>query len=222
MVITYTLGTNVVISPTNAGSYHVTAEVNDPHYTRKVSGTLVIGKAAATLNFDPASLVQLYDGQPKKVSFNTSPAGLEGGGVVTYNGASTVPTRPGSYTAVVKLVSANYTAPDITGTLTIQGIPPSVTTGVATSIKATSATLSGAVNPNYTTISRVYFEWGTTGTSLTNQLDYTVAVGGGSNTSVTATLSGLVSKTTYYYRLVVVYNGSSAPVTGEVKSFTTT
>jgi hypothetical protein len=51
VVITYSQGGNPVASPTNAGSYDVSATINDPNYQGSTTGTLVISKAAQTITF---------------------------------------------------------------------------------------------------------------------------------------------------------------------------
>ena len=73
--------------PTNAGSYPVTATITDPNYQGSATGTLVIGKAAATVVF--TNLATTYDGAPKPVATSTTPAGRTVS--VLYNGSSTPP-----------------------------------------------------------------------------------------------------------------------------------
>ena len=220
--VTYTQGGRVITSPTNAGKYKVTVTVTDPIYTGSASGTLTINKATVTLTF--GNLTQTYDGMPKKVSVSSNPAGLESSVTVIYNGSRTPPTSPGSYSVIANLVNQNYTAADITATLVIQGISPSVTTGVAGKIRPTSTTLNGTVNANYATITAIYFNWGISTNALTNRLDVTTQVTGGTTKTVSGNLSGLPTKTTYYYQLVVEYNiGSSTLIVGgQTNSFVTT
>ena len=58
--------------PINAGSYAVEATLTNANYTATpVSGTLVIGKATATLTL--SGLAQTYDGSPRPVTVTTSP-----------------------------------------------------------------------------------------------------------------------------------------------------
>ena len=77
---------------------------------------------------------------------------------------------------------------------------PSVVTTAATAITGTGATLNGTINPNGLA-STYYFEYGTTityGTTTT-----TTSAGSGSTTaSVNAAISGLISGTTYHFRIV--------------------
>src|SRR6185503_11300739 len=103
--------------PTNAGSYAVLAKLTNGNYAAPdATGTLVINKAAATLTL--SNLVHTYDGSPKSATVTTGPLGLSGV-TVTYDGSTTPPTNAGSYAVVASLTNGNYTAPDATGTLTI-------------------------------------------------------------------------------------------------------
>jgi hypothetical protein len=80
------------------------------------------------------------------------------------------------------------------------GSPPSVTTGAATSVTSSTATLNGRVNPNgYTTT--YYFEYGTT-TSYGTTTTSTSAGSGTSAVAATASLTGLSPGTTYDFQLV--------------------
>ncbi len=92
---------------------------------------------------------------------------------------------------------------------------PAVTTGTASNITATSATLSGNVtSAGVASVTSRGFLYGT------NSSDLTLTVLGGSGTgSYTASLSGLTSGTTYYYKAFATNNAGTAY--GEIMSFTT-
>jgi MBG domain len=107
--------------PTDAGSYSVVATVTEPNYSGTASGTLVVGKAQASLTLD--QLVQTYDGTPKAARVTTSPAGLTVVSV-TYDGSTSAPRDIGSYAVRASLSNRNYDAPDATGTLVINGVIP--------------------------------------------------------------------------------------------------
>jgi hypothetical protein len=102
---------------------------------------------------------------------------------------------------------------------------PVVITLAASSVTANTATLNGTVNPNtYTTM--YHFEWGTT-TSYGNSTTSTSAGSGSSPVPVTAPLTGLITGTTYHFRLVGVNsqgtaNGSDLTFTPGGASVTTT
>jgi hypothetical protein len=92
---------------TNAGTYTDTwtfTDVTGNYNNASATVTDQIGIAAATITLAP--LAQMYDGQPKPVTATTTPAGLNVS--ITYNGSSTAPTLPGSYTVVATIVSGNY------------------------------------------------------------------------------------------------------------------
>lgn len=95
---------------------------------------------------------------------------------------------------------------------------PSVTTGSASNVGSSTATLSGTVNPNGTD-THYRFEYGTTTSygSITPGHD---AGAGTSNVSVSANLTGLNSGATYHYRLVAV--SSAGTTRGSDQTFTTT
>jgi len=80
------------------------------------------------------------------------------------------------------------------------GTPPTVTTGNASSVGQSSATLNGTVNPNGQSTT-YHFEYGTTtgyGTSTAS----TSAGSGNSASAASANVSGLTAGTTYHFRLV--------------------
>jgi len=118
-----------------------------------------------------------------------------------------------------KIVSGYGTSdPKLCYFTSTSGSSPTVTTGSATSLNSTSATLNGTVNPKGVSTT-YYFEYGTTtsyGTSTTS----TSAGSGTSAVSVSASISGLTSDTTYHYRLAAV--NSMGTSYGDDKTFSTT
>jgi MBG domain/Thrombospondin type 3 repeat len=154
--------------PTNAGSYAITARLeNDLYLAAPASGTLVIAKAPATLTVGTEFV---YDGSAKQANITTSPAGLTGI-VLTYsqNGAS-VPwaINAGTYRVVARLENPNYQAPDAIGTLTILPATPIITWPAPAPISA--GTLLGAAQLNATAT-------GVGGISLAGNFVYTPAAG---------------------------------------------
>jgi hypothetical protein len=97
--------------------------------------------------------------------------------------------------------------------------PPKATTGAATNVNSTSATLNGTVNPEGSATS-YYFEYGLT-TSYGSKKP-TTAEGLGSgliDLPVSQGLSGLAAATTYHYRIVA--EGPAGTTKGADKTFTT-
>ncbi len=98
-----------------------------------------------------------------------------------------------------------------------QGQLPSVTTYSPSGVGQSFAVLNGYVNPNGTSDTIRWFEWGTQSWSLNNS---TNKIGQGSSASnFNDTVSGLSQNTTYYYRAVA--QNSYGTVYGTVQSFTT-
>ena len=102
------------LAPTSIGSYAVVGTINDVNYEGSSSGTLIIGKATATVTL--SGLVETYDGTAKSVTATTTPAGLTVD--ITYNSSSTAPTSAGSYAVVATIDDPTYQG-SAAGTLTI-------------------------------------------------------------------------------------------------------
>ncbi|MEV6925027.1 hypothetical protein AB0M46_11075 [Dactylosporangium sp. NPDC051485] len=96
---------------------------------------------------------------------------------------------------------------------------PTVTTGSATSVAGTAATIAGTVSPNG--LSTTYhFEYGTTTSYGTQTPSPDGSAGSGTTAApVSANLSGLTASTTYHYRLVAT--NSAGATNGSDATFTT-
>jgi len=95
--------------PINAGSYGVTAIVNNPNYNpTTVRGTLVIAKATAIVTV--SNFAQTFDGTLKTALGTTTPAGLPLR-ITTYNNSLIIPGRSavGTYAVVATVIHTNYT-----------------------------------------------------------------------------------------------------------------
>jgi hypothetical protein len=106
----------------------------------------------------------------------------------------------------------------VTYTPSVQS-PPTVVTNPVSNVTATGATLNGTVNPNGAATT-YHFEYGTTTAYGTNVPVPDGAAGAGT-TAVpeSAGLTGLVSSTTYHFRLVATNSGGTT--LGADQSFTT-
>lgn len=105
-------------------------------------------------------------------------------------------------------------------TTTQAGSVPTATTGGASSIGTTSATLNGNVNPNGLSTTW-YFEWGTT-TGYGNSIPNPALTAGSGNNGIgvsVQSLTGLNPNTTYHYQLVA--NNGDGTVYGGDQKFTT-
>jgi hypothetical protein len=99
----------------------------------------------------------------------------------------------------------------------IAAFPPGATTGSATAITATGATLNGTVNPSGSSTS-AYFEYGTTasyGSATSSQ----TAGSGTADVAVASTIGGLTCNTAYHFH--VVANNVSGTTAGSDQTFTT-
>jgi phospholipase C len=96
---------------------------------------------------------------------------------------------------------------------------PIVETGVASSIKQTSATLNATVNPNEGAVSDCHFEYGTS-TSYGSTAPCSSLPGSGTTpVAVSAAVTGLTANTTYHFRIVASNPAGVSP--GADQAFTT-
>lgn len=96
---------------------------------------------------------------------------------------------------------------------------PVVTTGTASSVTSSSALLAGTINPDGSQPVAYSFSYGTSASSLTATTPQVSGLTGTTTVPVNATLGGLSASTTYYFKLVVSFGGTT--YSGAVQSFTT-
>jgi hypothetical protein len=118
---------------------------------------------------------------------------------------------------VIAVANRNADSADVSATYTIVG-SPSVLSAQATTINTSSATLNAYVNSLGVT-GTVYFQYGTSSTSLATSTTTIALSASTTRTVATAQLTGLAAKTTYYYRAVVTTAGGTT--SGSIQSFTT-
>lgn len=98
--------------------------------------------------------------------------------------------------------------------------PPGVTTGPASALNATGATLTGEINPDGLATTW-WMQWGTT-TSYSNQTTAQTVPAGTAPTSVAASLQGqLAPGTIFHYRLVATHGSAATYSYGADASFMT-
>ncbi|HUJ16750.1 MAG TPA: MBG domain-containing protein [Nitrospirota bacterium] len=90
--------------PISAGTYAVEAKAAQTGNTVLASGTLTVAKAEATVLF--GSMDFSYNGAPRSVTVATDPAGLPI--TVTYNGSTTAPVAPGTYSVAAFINDVDY------------------------------------------------------------------------------------------------------------------
>lgn len=139
---------------TNAGTYTVTATVNDPNYQGSASGTFTINKAMASVGL--SNLTQTYTGNPLSPAVVTNPPGL----AIAWTNAPEV--NPGSYAASAAVNHPNYQG-SAAGTFIINsasvGTPPSVslTSPLSGTPQTGTITIQAAATKGTNPIARVDF-----------------------------------------------------------------
>ncbi len=130
----------------------------------------------------------------------------------------------GAFGSAVALSAEGYTAligghgdSEVHGAAWIFASGPTATTGSATGVAETEATLHGIVNPEGTE-TKYYFEYGTT-ESYGSKTAETSVGSGTSNVAVSKTITGLTSNTKYHYRIVAT--NSNGTTDGADQVFTT-
>lgn len=177
-----------------------------------LEGTVNPNKEATTYHFNYGTSA-IYDHETPE-----EPAGA--GSVATPVSASVSGLAPGT-TYHYQLIAKNGAAtdPGADRTFTTESSPgaPSATTGVASAVSETAATLKGTVNPDGQA-TEYHFQWGTdTGYG---QVTSTLPAGADHlGHAESSTLTGLLPGTVYHFRLVA--NNASGPSSGVDGEFTT-
>jgi Phosphoesterase family len=97
--------------------------------------------------------------------------------------------------------------------------PPTLVSGQASSLTASSTTLNATVNPNGGAVSNCHFEYGTTTAYGSSVPCATLPGSGESPDAVSAPVTGLSANTTYHLRIVATNSGGTSY--GSDQSFTT-
>ncbi len=189
--------------PTNAGSYTVVATITEANHTGTATGTLVIGRAAATVAL--SNLTQAFTGAGRPATVTTNPAGLTN--AVTYNGSTTVPTNAGSYAVVATITDANRTG-TATGTLI-------VSKAAATAVLANlTQTFTGTASPVTVTTNPVGL---TTTVSYNSSATVPTKVG---SYAVVATITDVNRSGTVTGMLVISKAAATVALTNLAQTFT--
>ena len=134
-------------------------------------------------------------------------------------------TGEGAFGSAAALSAEGHTAliggpsdNEIHGAAWVFASGPTATTGSATGITETEATLHGIINPEGAA-TKYYLEYGTT-ESYGNKTAEASVGSGTSNVEVSKTITGLTSNTKYHYRLVAT--NTNGTTDGTDQTFTTT
>ncbi len=149
------------ILPINPGTYAIDVEIEEPNFSGSSSTSLVILPATVTINIDPESLSQDYNGLPKSILLSFNPEGLNS--IITYNGLSDPPVNVGSYDVNVSVTTPFYNG-SANATLVINPLDAIISTGTyvinaGDPIPDFEATFDGFINgDNPSDVSSVLFE----------------------------------------------------------------
>jgi 6-phosphogluconolactonase (cycloisomerase 2 family) len=205
---------DVTLSPDGHSAYAANqngAANSLSQYTVAADGSLTSKLPAVIASpTTPKTIVFSSDGTnayvPHQNSADVGMFTVAGDGTLTAKSPATVASATGAFAAVYS------DGPPVTTS------PPSATTGAASAITDTGATVAGTVNAhgvatNYT------FEYGTS-TSFGAISPISSAGSASTDVAQTADLTGLSPNTTYYYRLVA--SSSAGDAVGTVHTFKTT
>lgn len=223
------------VSTLPPGSHTLQAAYSgDLTYTASVTNSLSITGSQGTATLALSGMNTTYTGGSQPVTVSTQPAGLSY--TVTYDGSSTAPTIPGTYTVVATVTDPDYSG-SATGTLTIGKANATITlgglaatyTGSPQSVSAitqpaglsSTTTYNGAASPpsvagSYavvTTVNDPNYTGTASGTLVIGKASATVSLPAAivSYTGSPQAVAATVQPATLAY--TVSYNGAPAPPT---------
>lgn len=198
-------GSAISINPT-AGTAILNAAVN------------VFSVATGTAYFQLSSEITFPSLSTQIV--NSSPSSFSSGSLIATSGIASGLSV--GYTYFFRYFASNQNGSNYGSTQSFALIAsPTVSTGSAAT-SGTTATLTGSINSNGDPTTSIRFYYATSAASIGSSTAYVTSsptsVSGSSNTSVTATISGLTAGSTYFYQLRA--SNSSGSTSGSVSSFT--
>jgi phosphodiesterase/alkaline phosphatase D-like protein len=161
-----------------------------------ISGTVNDEGQATTYHFEWGTSSTSYS--------NSTTETLDGSGTIDDGVSADLTGLQAGTTYYYRIVATNPsgTTDGAQGSFTTDALAaPAVSTGSATSVTTTSATIAGTVNAEGQSTT-YHFDWGTSSSSYGNSTTVTSDGSGTTNDAVSANLTGLQPNTTYYYRIV--------------------
>jgi len=172
-------GTNVA-SPTNAGSYDVSARIDDSNYEGSTTGTLVINKAGQTITFGTLTAKAFGDSDfnvPATADSNL-PVSFAASGNCTVAGNLVHLTAVGSCTIIAKQAGdANYNAAtDVQQSFHINKATATITlSNLSQTFDGAAKSATATTNPSGKTVLLAYRQNGTSVASPINAGNYDVS-----------------------------------------------
>ena len=189
-------------APTGAGSYSVTATINDPNYSGSASGTLIVNKATSSITWATPSAIA-YGTALGAAQLNAS-ANVPGSFV--YNPAIGTVLNAGSQNlsaAFTPTDAANYTTATANVTLTVNKAAPSITWATPAAITFGSALSATQLNATANV----------PGSFVYNPIAGTVLNAGSQNLAVTFTPTDTANYTTATANVTLAVKKAAASVT---------
>jgi hypothetical protein len=136
------------------------------------------------------------------VTFTTTAVGVEDLAKVTCSPASGSTFAVGTTKVKCTAVDGHENSTSGEFTVTITAKAPAVTTGAASAITSTTATLNGTINPDGASVTACTFEYGTSVSYGKTASCSSLPGSGTSAVAVSAPITGLTASQTYDFRLV--------------------
>jgi hypothetical protein len=186
-----------------------------------VSQTAATLKATVNPNGAEVTACKLEYGTslPSETSVPCSPSPGSGTSPVAVTGTISGLTANTSYHFRVVAVNAGGGSTGATESFTTLPNAPTVSTGSATAVSQTGATLHATVNPNGGEVTSCYIEYGTSLPSAQHEGCNPSPGSGTSVVPVTASVIGLAANTSYHFRVVATNAGGTS--TASAEGFTT-
>ena len=207
-----------------AGAGDFSVNISPASETVVAGGSVTFAVPTSTTSGSPQSLALNVSNLPANAKATFDQTTVISGHTAFLSVATSSNTPPGSYTLFISAVGSAG-AHVATTTLVVNGSgppeqAPAVTTASAGAVTSTSASLNGALNPNGSA-ALGWFQYGTDPSFGTYQeTAYQSVASDNLSHNFSASVSGLVAGSTYYYRAVASNTGGRNQ--GSSVSFTTT